>query len=231
MLVLLAAVVTGAMAQTTYNVTLKTGTVDATKWEISPTEAAADAPVTATYSGGKNVMSVKAVKKTTLIDSPVVGQIIGSDGKNHDAGTLPSGVTAVAIIVYVGSSTTHDYYNDVYYKGLALALQDEVQGVNVTMAWEAAKAACSGKKAIDGASWMLPSRAQWETMGATSSTYAALRDGFTSIGGVNMQPAGYWSATEATSFEANYCNFNDGSWGVGLMDGTATYRVRACLAF
>ena len=62
LLALLAAVATGAMAQTTYKVTLQEGTEDATNWTV-PAEAAAGSPVTATYKGEKKVKSVKAVKK------------------------------------------------------------------------------------------------------------------------------------------------------------------------
>ena len=67
MLVLLAAVVTGAVAQN-YKVSVKEGTEDATSWTIAPAEAtttgvAAGTTVTATYSGTKKVKSVKAVKK------------------------------------------------------------------------------------------------------------------------------------------------------------------------
>ena len=66
--VLLIAVVTGAVAQTTYKVSVKDGTEDAAKWTIAPTEAttsgvAAGTQVTATYSGAKKVKSVKAAKK------------------------------------------------------------------------------------------------------------------------------------------------------------------------
>ena len=68
MLVLLAAVATGAVAQTTYKVSVKEGTDDATNWTIAPAEAtttgvAAGTTVTATYGGVKKVKSVKAVKK------------------------------------------------------------------------------------------------------------------------------------------------------------------------
>ena len=71
MLVLLAAVVTGAVAQTTYKVSVKEGTEDANKWEIAPAEAttagvAAGTTVTATYSGTKHVKSVKAKKKAAV---------------------------------------------------------------------------------------------------------------------------------------------------------------------
>ncbi len=68
MLVLLAAVATGAVAQTTYKVSVKEGTEDANKWEIAPAEAttagvAAGTAVSVKYNGTKKVKSVKAVKK------------------------------------------------------------------------------------------------------------------------------------------------------------------------
>ena len=66
LLVLLVAVVTGAVAQT-YKVTVKDGTTDAAHWTIAPNAAtttgvASSTPVTATYSGHLKVKSVKAVK-------------------------------------------------------------------------------------------------------------------------------------------------------------------------
>ena len=78
MLVLLAAVVTGAMAQTTYKVSVKEGTEDATSWTIAPAEAtttgvAAGTEVKATYSGTKKVKSVKAVKKAA--DGTITAQL------------------------------------------------------------------------------------------------------------------------------------------------------------
>ena len=73
MLVLLAAVVTGAVAQTTYKVSVKEGTDDATSWQgkagtgeyqALPLESvAAGTAVTVKYNGTKKVKSVKAKKK------------------------------------------------------------------------------------------------------------------------------------------------------------------------
>ena len=59
---------TTAPAASTYTVTLKEGTEDATSWTIAPAEAtttgvAAGTEVKATYGGVKKVKSVKAVKK------------------------------------------------------------------------------------------------------------------------------------------------------------------------
>ena len=246
MLVLLAAVVTGAVAQT-HEVTLKAGTVDASNWTISPTVAAADATVTATYFGEKKVKSVKAVKKTVPPTFPIalsavtkayIGSVVTADGYVYatTANAAAASKTAVAMIIYVSSSTTptHDDDNGVDYKCLALALADE----SGTMNWEAAKTACSTTKntstPVTNAKWMLPSTEQWQAMGATegSSTYGTLRDGFASVGGENMQPASYWSSTPASSFVADYYSFISGSWGNdGEMDNSDNYRVRACLAF
>ena len=64
LLVLLAAVVSGAWAQEpAYKITVAEGTEDFDKWTISPNPAEEGATVTATYSGEKKVKSVKAVKK------------------------------------------------------------------------------------------------------------------------------------------------------------------------
>ena len=80
MLVLLAAVATGAVAQTTYKVSVKEGTEDATSWQgkagtgeyqALPLEGvAAGTAVSVTYGGTKKVKSVKAVKKAPAGPTP-----------------------------------------------------------------------------------------------------------------------------------------------------------------
>ena len=96
MLVLLAAVATGAVAQTTYKVSVKEGTEDATNWTIAPAEAtttgvAAGTEVKATYGGTKKVKSVK-VKKKAAADNPApttasiedyTAGTFGGDGDRH----------------------------------------------------------------------------------------------------------------------------------------------------
>ena len=89
MLVLLAAVVTGAVAQTTYRaITMKGGTEDATSWQGKAGEGnyqslplegvAAGTAVSVKYNGTKTVKSVKAKKAATALNltSPAVGQIL-----------------------------------------------------------------------------------------------------------------------------------------------------------
>ena len=241
MLVLLAAVATGAWAQT-YKVSVKESTEDANKWEIAPAEAtttgvAAGTPVTATYSGTKKVKSVKAVKKAAAAAYTMaanatagdVGKLICTDGHIHtynaDAACTKS---RVAMIAYVGIETGVAGYTH----GLALALTDESSS---GMYWNDAKTACTNKNTsatVESASWMLPSRTQWETMGATRSTYTTLRDGFTSVGGSNLESDDYWSSTEYEDY-LNYAwlfEFGGGGWNVYPKDYYYPL-VRACLAF
>ena len=242
MLVLLAAVATSAWAQDTYKVSVKGGTVDATSWTITPAEAtttgvAAGTPVTATYSGTKKVKSVKAVKKAAvLINDPQVGQVIGSDGINYyRTATLPSGVTAVAMIAYVGSETGVAGYTH----GLALALTDKGQ-MNWTTATGASGAAAHTPAApTTTSSWQLPSRDQWNKMIdacknvlGTQNDYQDLKGGFSGISGAsNLQSADYWSSTEydSDSSHAWYCSFSNGTRSHA--GKSFNFRVRACLAF
>ena len=95
MLVLLAAVVSGAWAQepATYKITLAEGTEDAENWSI-PAEAPAGSPVTATYSGDKKVKSVKAVKKGGAVDNTYLKW--DADQKKLVATDIPAEVTTVA---------------------------------------------------------------------------------------------------------------------------------------
>ena len=99
MLVLLAAVATGAMAQTTYKVSVKEGTEDATSWTIAPAEAttagvAAGTTVTATYSGARKVKSVKAKKKAAV---PVTAITLNKTETSIKVGATETlSVTAVA---------------------------------------------------------------------------------------------------------------------------------------
>ena len=245
LLVLLAAVATGAWAQTTYKVSVKEGTEDASNWQGKAGEGeyqalphegvAAGTAVSVKYSGTKKVKSVKAVKKAV---NPVVGQIIGSDGKNYDANaTLPTGVTAVAMIAYVGSETGVAGYTH----GLALALTDEASTMSWTDATGASGAAAHTPAApTTTSSWMLPSKDQWNKMIdacknvlGTKNNYQDLRDGFSGIAGAsNLRsafPAYYWSSTEYDSSDAWDYAFDEGNWFHS--DKSFEDYVRACLAF
>jgi hypothetical protein len=155
------------------------------------------------------------------LTSPVVGQVIGSDGKNYAAASVPSGVTKVAMIAYVSGSN-----------GLAIALADEGK-----LNWATAKSTCEAKTpAFTGGTWKLPSQAEWNQMfsanGGDEERCYGLNAAITTAGGTALLEGGtgYWTST------SNGSNV----WYVWLMDGDTDWRsgnvnlakqVRACLAF
>ncbi|MCR5326384.1 MAG: hypothetical protein K6E37_06515 [Bacteroidales bacterium] len=145
-----------------------------------------------------------------------VGQVIGSDGNKYDYASLPSGVTAVAKICYNDGGHC-----------LALALADEGQ-----MDWSSAVTTCAAHTpTIPGGTWKLASKDEWDQMINASGGYAALRDGFESVGGTNMQSTVYWSSTEGPVNTIAYRYiFSSGDWDLGVksQDGI---NVRACLTF
>jgi hypothetical protein len=150
-----------------------------------------------------------------------VGQVIGSDGKNYAAASVPSGVTKVAMIAYVSGSN-----------GLAIALADEGK-----LNWATAKSTCEAKTpAFTGGTWKLPSQAEWNQMfsanGGDEERCYGLNAAINTAGGTALLEGGtgYWSSTPDGS-NAKY---------VWLMDGDTDWRsgnvnlakqVRACLAF
>ena len=154
---------------------------------------------------------------TLTLTSPAVGQVIGDDGKNYDYASLPGGVTAVAKICYVSGSN-----------GLALALADEGQ-----MNWSTAITTCAAHTpAFTGGTWKLATQGEWTNMITAAGSYTALRDGFTSVGGSNLQSGSYWSITEDDSnSNSAWCYYFDSGFWNNDDKSYDDVRVRACLAF
>ena len=231
-------------AEPTYAVTFKaanTNTIEAGKATVTVD----DQPATVTEGKLQGVkmgteVKVKAkegykfrkveVKKgapSLNITNPQVGQIIGSDGKNYAAdATLPSGVTAVAMIAYVGSETDDTDYTG----GLAIALSDEGR-----MNWSTAKSTCEGKTAVTGAKWCLPSQNQWKAMfkanGGSESSYTGLNTAISTAGGTALQQSCYWSSTEHGEVNAYYVYLFSGNAYFSNASKGIDYLVRAVLAF
>ena len=179
-----------------------------------------------------NVTKTQAAPAYTMAANATagdVGKLICADGHIHANGADAACTKArVAKIIYIGT-TGHATYSH----GLALALTDEGQ-----MAWGAAMTACNTTKntstPVTGATWLLASKDQWDYMLGTNGagSYTALRDGFTSVGGSNLQSDDYWSSTECED-DSNYAwgyNFVYGYWNNDYK-GYSPIRVRACLAF
>jgi len=162
-----------------------------------------------------NVTKTQATPTLTLT-SPSVGQVIGSDGKNYAAASVPSGVTKVAMIAYVSGSN-----------GLAIALADEG-----TMKWApAVTTAAAHTPVFSNGTWKLPSKDDWDNMITAAGGYTALRTGFSSVGGSNLNLNDYWSSTEVEG-KPDYARtfaFVLGEWVESSK--VSYFPVRACLAF
>ena len=76
--------------------------------------------------------------------------------------------------------------------------------------------------------WFLPSGYQWELMINAAGGFASLRDGFSGVGGTNLQSNIYYSSTERGMYSAWYYSFFDGEW---YYDGKVDVRVRSAIAF
>ena len=177
--------------------------------------------------------AAKTLSEATLED---IGKIAGADGNIYDTKAAAEAVAtgnAVAMIAYVGSASdcTH---------GLAIALADE----SGTKTWSEAGAAFSGKTAVTGGTWRLPSIKDWQYMfigcGASGSysdspsamSYSELATKLTTANGTALQTDYYWSSTEYDlGRRAWYLDI--GSRFAGFYDGPedGAYLVRACLVF
>lgn len=81
--------------------------------------------------------------------------------------------------------------------------------------------------------WFLASGYQWDQMISAAGSYNALRDGFSGVGGTNMQGVPYWSSTEDSGYYAwtyyFFSGYGGGKWNkYSKVDG---YYVRSALAF
>ena len=226
MLAMLLMTAVGARAQTTYTVTVKDGTEDAANWSATPNPAGEGQGVTIKYNGKKKVKIVTAVQKTLrpLAEATTadLGKIAGADGNiyNTKAAAEAAYTQAVAMIAYVDTENNN---------GLAIALSDE----DNIMDWSTAKSTCEAKNTstcVANASWMLPSKEQWNAMLNANGGYTGLQTALATAGGDSskLPEDCYWSSTEYYSDAWDYdFYFVEWHW-----DGRDEYfRVRACLAF
>ena len=151
-----------------------------------------------------------------------VGRVVCTDGSIYD--NVSAAEADVAMIAYLDTENN---------KGLALALADEMADESDWMAWSTAISTCSAKTpTVTGGTWKLATKDEWDLMISAAGSYNALHDGFSSVGGTNMQWSStyyYWSSTEYDSGRAWNYNFSGGSWYSDLKEN-CNY-VRACLAF
>ena len=167
-----------------------------------------------------------------------LGKIAGADGNIYDTKAAAEAVAtgnAVAMIAYVGTASDCAH-------GLAIALADE----SGTKDFGAAGTACSGKAAVTGGTWRLPSIKDWQYMfigcGASGSysdnpssmSYSGLASKLTTAQGDALQPGYYWSSTEyfpgTDAWDVSFDGSSNASFGPEN-ESIDSPRVRACLAF
>ena len=174
----------------------------------------------------KKKAAAKPLANATTED---LGKVVGADGKIYatKAAAEAANTTAVAMICYVNEG-----------HGLALALSDISSYGN---SWDNTRPSNEGKtaaelcsawntsKAVTGATWKLASLSEMNLMINAAGGYAALRDGFSAVGGTNMIDDYYWVSDESSADYAKNYNFGGGYDMQEFKDNS--YQVRACLAF
>jgi hypothetical protein len=184
------------------------------------------------------VYNVKPAQSLTLasVTGSHLGWLVGSDGKAYEQtkGYLPIGVTAVAMIAYVGNGS--DCTN-----GLAIQLNASPETKN----WNDAKTYASGLTAVPGGTWRLPSMDDWQNMfvGCAKSGDAGVSDIMNPIAGfkekigatgITWKSSNYWSSTDSGSYAWDVDVNLDGSNAKAIFYEEETfmpYRVLGCLAF
>ena len=177
------------------------------------------------FDKGKYYQSTLKMASAPILSltSPTLGQVIGSNGKNYAPGSLPTGITAVAMIAYVAGSN-----------GLAIALADEPE----LMAWATAiPTAAAHTPVFTGGTWQLPSYDEWTNMfnayGGGTSGFNALNTAIVTAGGTVMEYPAYWSSSFAKSDpECAVAVLHDAD-GLKIVQALTSLdtAVRACFAF
>ena len=182
-------------------------------------------------NGGKLYLTLKTLVYPTpsaslsaVTSKDYLGWRICSDNKVYAAGPLPTDVTAVAMIAYVGNKTDDEYKTH----GLALALNDEPNQMD-------SNAASSGARAHTPAppydtSWQLPNHRQYKTMFDANGGFEGLNTALNAAGGEYSKlkvGSSYWTNTLAGGGKSK-C-MRDGNLYEAA--SSESYYVRVCLAF
>ena len=130
----------------------------------------------------------------TTVQMATVDDVVLSNGKFAAKGTTTDVVAKITYVVDASDATANSH-------GLAFALADEsLTFVNGDNMWSKAKEKCEGKTpTVADATWMLPTKPQWQDMIEAAGSYTALANGFSSIGGTNLAFDYYWSSSVTDS--------------------------------
>ena len=194
-------------------------------------------------------------KSLTSLTTAEIGWRIGSDGVAYSpTGALPTGVSAVAMITYVGGANGEEAP---YNHGLALALSDANGGS--TCKWSTSTSSIVHTYYTTSTPFASESGLQYNDANHNSDTYPAFKAAITyspaaptgcsawflasgyqwkqmiGAAGLNnlglLEDAIYWSSTEYNAYGAWHFYSHDGGWFFDDKDVDYVYLVRSCLAF
>ena len=146
-------------------------------------------------------------------------RVVCTDGTIYDnvAAATADGKTAAAMIIYI---------DEVNKKGLALALKDEARNTQ-----DGGITACNNKNTsmpVVGGTWKLASKSEWDSMISAAGSSPTLHDGFSSVGGTNMDVNVYWSS-EKNGSNGLLLQYSRG-WS-DFVSNSQYANIRACLTF
>ena len=146
-------------------------------------------------------------------------RVVCTDGTIYDnvAAATADGKTAAAMIIYI---------DEVNKKGLALALKDEARNTQ-----DGGITACNNKNTsmpVVGGTWKLASKSEWDSMISAAGGSPTLHDGFSSVGGTNMDVSVYWSS-ERDGSNGLLLQYSRG-WS-DFVSNSQYANIRACLTF
>ena len=146
-------------------------------------------------------------------------RVVCTDGTIYDnvAAATADGKTAAAKIIYI---------DEVNKKGLALALKDEARNTQ-----DGGITACNNKNTsmpVVGGTWKLASKSEWDSMISAAGGSPTLHDGFSSVGGTNMDVNVYWSS-ERNGSNGLLLQYSRG-WS-DFVSNSQYANIRACLTF
>jgi len=146
-------------------------------------------------------------------------RVVCTDGTIYDnvAAATADGKTAAAKIIYIDEENK---------KGLALALKDEARNTQ-----DGGITACNNKNTsmpVVGGTWKLASKSEWDSMISAAGGSPTLHDGFSSVGGTNMNVSVYWSS-EKNGSNGLLLQYSKG-WSA-FVPNSQYANIRACLTF
>lgn len=174
-----------------------------------------------------NMTELRSGVLLSEINPGYIGWVVGDDGRVYpNAAAVPSWVTAVAMVAYVG----RDAENKVH--GLAIALQDEPEPMNQNAAAQVYHST------VPHTTWTLPSKEQWANMlmgcgGKETATNQYNITGLNSkLATVGFKLSGdYWTDdfnnniyVQCNATSADLSNADSG-------EGYSEFKVRMCLKF